>query len=180
MSDEKLFERMASGDTMAAARCSERFGPLIWSLARRLSASEADAEDAVQEVLLSLWRNAAKFDPAAGTATTFVATVARRRLIDRYRARGRRLQALPLNAEPERVPAARVAATPWEETELSPAGFFQRLNASQQEVLRLSLMGLSHNQIAAATSEPIGTIKTNIRRGLIRLRTLVGTEVRAG
>ena len=54
----------------------------------------------------------------------------------------------------------------------------QRLSPTQQRALRLALMGLSHHQIAAATDEPLGTIKTNIRRGLIRLRTLVNAETR--
>ncbi|MBU3729210.1 MAG: sigma-70 family RNA polymerase sigma factor [Phycisphaerales bacterium] len=67
-----------------------RFSGLVWSIARKLSADPSDAEDAVQEVFIDLWRSAHRFDPAKGTETTFVATIARRRLIDRGRRRQRR------------------------------------------------------------------------------------------
>jgi RNA polymerase sigma-70 factor (ECF subfamily) len=71
---------VGEGDTRAVAECIDRFGGLIWSLARRLSAGPADAEDAVQEVFIALWENAGRFDPEKGAEVTFVAMIARPRL----------------------------------------------------------------------------------------------------
>src|SRR5690606_28395381 len=90
MRQPSVFERIASGDDSAVKECMDGFGGLVWSLARRYSESLADAEDAVQEIFLELWKHADRYDAAAGTEAAFVATIARRRLIDRVRARQRR------------------------------------------------------------------------------------------
>jgi RNA polymerase sigma-70 factor, ECF subfamily len=79
---------VAAGDRAAMRRCIDRYSDLVWSLALRLSPSRSDAEDAVQDVFVSLWQNAAKFDPTKGSEPTFVAVIARRRLIDRLRRAG--------------------------------------------------------------------------------------------
>ncbi len=65
--------------------CIDQFGSLIWSIARRLTRTRADAEDAVQEIFTDVWRSAGRFDPNQGSEKVFVATIARRRLIDRMR-----------------------------------------------------------------------------------------------
>ena len=67
--------------------CMDRFGGLVWSLARRVTRSTAEADDAVQEIFVDLWRSASRFDPSIANETTFVAMIARRRLIDRGRRR---------------------------------------------------------------------------------------------
>ena len=85
-----LLQRIAKGDASAVQECMETYGNLVWSLARRYSESAADAEDATQEIFLDIWKSAGRFDPERGKETTFIATIARRRLIDRVRAAGRR------------------------------------------------------------------------------------------
>ena len=72
--DESIFERIASGDQSAVAECMDRFGGLVWSLAKRWSNSVADAEDATQEIFMALWKSADRYDPAAGSEAVFVST----------------------------------------------------------------------------------------------------------
>src|ERR1700755_2357683 len=82
---QSMLQRIASGDPAAVRECIETFGPLVWSIARRLSRTPADAEDATQEIFLDIWRSAGGYDAAQGSDKVFIATIARRRLIDRLR-----------------------------------------------------------------------------------------------
>src|SRR6476646_5693685 len=86
-----LLARVAAGDPAAVRACLAQFGGLVWSIARRFEPS--DAEDAVQEIFLDVWRSAGSYNPALGSEATFVATITRRRLIDRQRTRRRRPKA---------------------------------------------------------------------------------------
>src|SRR5512133_2795665 len=85
---ESILDRVARGDQKAVRQCIDEFGGLVWAIARRMTRSRADAEDAVQEIFIDVWRSAARFDAAQGSEKVFVTTIARRRLIDRIR-RGR-------------------------------------------------------------------------------------------
>src|ERR1700734_2723749 len=80
-----VLQRIASGDSAAVRECMDQYGALVWSLARRLSRTSSDAEDATQEIFLDIWRSAARFDAAQGSDKVFIAMIARRRLIDRLR-----------------------------------------------------------------------------------------------
>lgn len=164
-----LLGRVATGDAEAVRQCVERYGDLLWTLARRHSPSDAEAEDAVQEIFLELWKSAARFDAARGAEVTFVAMVARRRLIDRRRARMRRGEA-PLEQAPmpSVAPPQEVAA---EATRVTRA--LEQLRPEQRNLLWMSAyQGLSHDEIAASTGMPLGTVKAHLRRGLLRLREL--------
>ncbi len=80
-----VLQRIASGDPAAVRECIDQYGPLVWSLARRLSRTASDAEDATQEIFLDIWRSAGRFDASQGSDKVFIAMIARRRLIDRLR-----------------------------------------------------------------------------------------------
>src|SRR5262245_60755498 len=95
MSDS-ILTRVAAGKTGAVDECLVRYGGLVWSLARRQSPSYADAEDAVQEIFIDLWNSAARFDERVASEVTFVAMIARRRLIDRRRKLSRTVETAPL------------------------------------------------------------------------------------
>src|SRR5215813_10857739 len=106
-SELALLARVAGGDPGAVRDCLARYGGLVWSIARRFEGG--DAEDAVQEIFLDLWRSAARFDPQIASEPAFVAMIARRRLIDRRRTRQRRpiteaIAADPPAADPARGP----------------------------------------------------------------------------
>jgi RNA polymerase sigma-70 factor (ECF subfamily) len=157
-----------------------RFGGLVWSLARRLGLPDAETEDAVHEVFTELWRNGNRYDPNIASETAFVATIARRRLIDRRRKLGRQpLRQQLTDAEPARQgPPPRNEVG--EEAALASEAF-EQLSPEQQRVLRLSVYeGLSHELIARSTGLPLGTVKTHARRGLIRLREMLNKDKQAG
>ncbi len=177
VSERTLLQRVADRDEMAVDETISRYSGLVWSLARRLSPTRADAEDAVQEIFVSLWKSAERFDPGTAKESTFVAMIARRRLIDRLRKSGRR----PEVSEPEMelgdpTPAAVDGIATDENRMVSEA--FDELSAEQQRVLRLSIQhGQSHSQISESTGIPLGTVKTHARRGMIRLRDLVNERL---
>ena len=101
-----LLARIAQGEQQAFAQCLTEYGGLVWGIARRFSPTRADAEDAAQDVFLHLWRNARHFDPTRGSEAVFIATLARRVLIGRFRGRQRRPQEVPFDTAPEEAPAA--------------------------------------------------------------------------
>ncbi len=175
--DASILHRVAAGDPSAMQACMDRFGGLVWSLARRSAAGASDADDAVQEIFVDLWKSASRFDPSIATETTFVAMIARRRLIDRGRRRQRRLDtaALPDSAQPT-APAEPDVPAKSEEAARAAAAL-ERLRPEQQRVLQLSIYhGRSHEEISRATGLPLGTVKTHARRGLIRLREILEKE----
>ena len=176
---ESLLHRVASGDTRAVEQCIDRFGGLIWSLARRLVPGPSEAEDAVQEVFIELWKNAGRFDPQIASENTFVSMIARRRLIDRRRKEARRLDSdsipveeLPVPADPgehRRVDLADDAAVA-----MRALG---ELRPEQRQVLELAVcQGWTHQVIADRLHMPLGTVKTHVRRGLLRVREMLEAE----
>lgn len=166
-----ILQRVAQGEASAVRECLDRFGGLVWSLARRLSYNETEAEDAVQEIFLDVWRSSGRYDPSIASETAFVAMIARRRLIDRRRRQGRRPteQAIPEGAAvTTSLSGDRMERC--EEADLA-ARALGELSEEQQRVLKLSVYhGLSHEKIARATGLPLGTVKTHARRGLMRIR----------
>jgi RNA polymerase sigma-70 factor (ECF subfamily) len=179
-SDEPLLPIVAGGDRLAVTRCIRRYGPLVWSIARRLSPTPADAEDAVQEIFLDIWRNAARFDRTRGSEKVFVTMLARRTLIDRLRNLRPRLRAeTHIDEEsdcegPETGRAERHAEV--EEARQ----LLEQLPLPQQRVIALSLVqGMSHAEISDSTGLPLGTVKTMLRRGIVRVRELLSKERRS-
>ncbi len=173
-----LLQRVAAGDTQAVAACVDHFGGLVWSLARRLLGRPSDAEDAVQEVFIELWKNASKFDPTIASETTFVAMIARRRLIDRRRREARRPESESVALEDILI------ATDGEQANFElhdeaarAAAALEQLKPEQQSVLRLAVChGWPHQLIADRLGLPLGTVKTHVRRGLIRIREELDAE----
>jgi RNA polymerase sigma-70 factor, ECF subfamily len=175
--NESVLARIARGDAPAVRECIDEFGGLVWAIARRMTRSRADAEDAVQEIFVDVWRSAGRYDPAQGTEKVFITTIARRRLIDRIR-RGRMNQMMdPVEsledvkwAEPGNDGEVRVEAE-------RAAAVVARLRPDQRKVLRMGLLeGMTHSEIATATGMPLGTVKTQMRRGLIQVRQWMKIE----
>lgn len=172
---QAILQRIADGDKTAVEDCLKTYGGLIWSLARRMCPNQGDAEDAVQEIFIEIWKNAERFDASQASETTFVAMIARRRLIDRLRYTNRRISADSLEdvlAEPANKYDERMQ-TSVEAKEA--AKVMKNLRPEQQQVLQLSIIeGYSHQEIAEALKMPLGTVKTHARRGLIQAREILG------
>ena len=168
-----LLPRVAQGDQSAVQALMDRYSGLVWSLARRLASSDPDAEDAVHEIFVDLWRSAARFDASVASEVTFVAMIARRRLIDRRRrmARQPRMEVIQDDSGAASHESHGQDTQAMGEEARVAAKAMGELAPEQQRVLRLSIFhGLSHERIAVATGLPLGTVKTHARRGLIRLR----------
>ena len=172
-----MLQRIAGGDSAAVGECVAQYGALVWSLARRLSRSPADAEDATQEIFLDIWRSAARFDAAQGSDKVFIAMIARRRLIDRLR---------KTSAEPPMDPVEALESVAWadpgttsetaHEAEAA-ARALAELRPEQRQVLELGLIhGLTQSEIATRLSMPLGTVKSFMRRGLIRVREFMNID----
>jgi RNA polymerase sigma-70 factor (ECF subfamily) len=178
---QAILHRIASGDKNAVQECLKTYGGLVWSLARRMSPNTDDAEDAVQEIFIDIWKNAARFDEAQASETTFVAMIARRRLIDRLRKTNRQPNTDSLEdmlVEPSNNQAQQMQLGV-EAREAAEA--MKELRPEQRQVLNLSIFqGLSHQEISNLTGMPIGTVKTHARRGLIQIREILGTNLSTG
>lgn len=168
---ETILNRIARGDKTAVQDCLDKYGGLVWALARRMSPNAEDAEDAVQEIFVDIWKNADRFDENQSSETTFIAMIARRRLIDRLRHHRRRISAdsledmlsEPTNRADEEMQIGVEAK--------DAARALQTLRPEQRQVLILSIVqGLSHQEIAEALKIPLGTVKTHARRGLLLAR----------
>jgi len=175
---ESILHRIAAGDKTAVQDCLKKYGGLVWALARRMLSNQDDAEDAVQEIFIDVWRNAARYDEAQSSETTFVAMIARRRLIDRLRKSGRRPN---INSLEDLVqePSKRGDLEMQVSMEAKEAAKeMENLRPEQRQVLQLSIFqGLSHQEIANLTQMPIGTVKTHARRGLLQIReALIGNS----
>ncbi|MEM7247913.1 MAG: sigma-70 family RNA polymerase sigma factor [Acidobacteriota bacterium] len=170
MTTSSTLPRVAAGETGAVEACLERHGRLVWALARRFFRERAEAEDAVQEIFIELWKTAARFDPTKGSEEAFVATLARRRLIDRRRKQARRGEEASLSV------VAEIAGSHSEDvertTEARLAGeVLRELPETQRRAIALYTdLGMSHSEIAEATGQPLGTVKTHLRRGLAAVR----------
>lgn len=172
-----ILQRIAEGDKTAVQDCLNTYGGLVWSLARRMLPNTDEAEDAVQETFIDIWKNAERFDERQASETTFVAMIARRRLIDRLRKSQRQ-----------------VSADSIDDILIEPSGNFHqnlqigveareaakeldKLRPEQRQVLQLSIyQGLSHQEISSMTGMPVGTVKTHARRGLMQIRENLGLK----
>jgi RNA polymerase sigma-70 factor (ECF subfamily) len=175
--ENPVLERVAAGDQAAVKECLDRFGGLVWTLARRALSSPQDAEDAVQEIFLEIWQSAHRYDASRGSETVFVATITRRRLIDRLRKQGRQPYTDSID-EPGLNLSGEVGHSQEVSTEATLAArALKTLKPAQQRVLELGLLrGLSHSEIAEHTGMPLGTVKTQMRRGLMKIRELMEVE----
>lgn len=182
-SDARLVTRMAEGDQAALSDLYDRHRGVLFALALRVLRDRGEAEEALTDVFLQAWRAAGSFDSRRGPVTSWLVTLARSRAIDRLRARGRRDAAhasLAQEGAGTTVGSVTPAADPAQHVEgLSKrrriGAALAALSAPQRSAIELAYYGgLSHSEIAEKLGEPLGTIKTRIRQGLMTLRDNLG------
>ena len=169
-----LLPRIAAGESGLIQDCIDRYGALIWSMALRRTPSRQDAEDAVQEIFIDVWKSAARFDEAIASEKAFIAMIARRRLIDRRRKIDRTPDHTPITPvmEETRLYSEQIGEARAEIALAARA--IAQLDAKERDVVVLSVhQGMSHSQIAEHTGLPLGTVKTYVRRGLMRVREML-------
>jgi RNA polymerase sigma-70 factor, ECF subfamily len=163
-----LLSAIRSGEENAMALLYDRYSPIVYSVALRVLADTGAAEDVVQEVFLKLWRNPGLFDSSRGNLGAWLAVIARNRAIDALRKRHPEtdISDVVVSVEPDMAGEAQRARA----TE-KVRGTLSAMPAAQRSALEMAYFeGLTHAEIAAKTGEPLGTIKTRIRAGLLALR----------
>lgn len=176
-----ILQRIASGDADAVQECIDAYGGLIWSVARRLIAGQGEAEDAVQDVFIEIWKSAGRFDPSKSSEKSFVVMIARRRIIDRLRRVTRRIDSQGIDEDaPEPGSDQHVDMERGVEATLA-ARALEELPPVRREVLELSIYkGMTHSEIADAISMPLGTVKSHINRGLASVRDMLSGDSTEG
>ena len=171
--DWLLMHRVADGDEGAVAELYDRFGSLVFKVARQLLPSRAEAEDAVQEVFIRLWQTAERYDPRRAKLVTWVMLIARRHLIDRLRRNAVRGTPGTLQADaPDTHSNHRPEKRPQEdERNVSLMQRVAELPELQRVVIeRAYLQGFTLREVSEQLEAPLGTVKSALSRGLARLR----------
>lgn len=178
LTDEDLLQRAGQGDSRAFDALYDRLSPRLFGLMRQMMHDEKEAEDVLQDGFVQLWDRASSFDPARSKAITWASMIFRNKAIDRMRALGRRGRLMEAAAlESATLDASQIGAD--EEVQASERSEIVRaalseLPAEQRRLIELAfLKGLTHHVISDSLDMPLGTVKTNIRRGLLRLRDLL-------
>jgi RNA polymerase sigma-70 factor (ECF subfamily) len=171
--DWMLMHRVASGDDQAVAELYDRFGSLVYKVARQFLPSQAEAEDAVQEVFVRLWQTADRYDPRRAKLVTWVMLIARRHLIDRIRRSAVRPATTTFETE---LSNASSGAGPErkaqdDEQSLKLRRRIAELPELQRIVIeRAYLQGYTLREVSEQLNAPLGTVKSALSRGLERLR----------
>jgi len=175
-SDEEVMEQLRSGDADALTVLFERHSPLLFGIARRILRNDADAEDAVQQIFLDVYRAAAQFDPQKGDFKRWLLMFAYHRTFNRRRAMvgSRYFDTDPLHDilpqllhQPDRLPRYSSA-----ERGVLLKQLLQSLNAQQRRTLELVYYeGLTADEVAVRTGETVRVVRHNLYRGLAKLRS---------
>ena len=175
--DESSLRRLASGDQAAAARLYDRHVRPLYSLILRILGNETEAEDVLQEVFAQAFRQASRYDARRGAVAAWLLTIARSRAIDHLRARRTRVEARTgeqtLGEMPDAQPDAASTMLDEERSRLVRQALGE-LPMLQRMAIELAYYeGLSHSEIAERLEQPLGTVKTRIRLGLLKLRDVL-------
>lgn len=182
LNDGALVIAMAKGDERAAASFYDRYSPTVMALVYRMIGDRADAESIVLEAFMQAWRTAARFDAQRGSAASWLFTIARTRALDFLRTAKRQARLVPVSvddvageilAAPDRM-GHPVFEAEQSEQRTAVAAALRTLPENQRVAIELAYFeGLSHAEIAERLSEPLGTIKTRVRLGMVKLRDVL-------
>lgn len=176
---EALMGQVAVGDRDAFTTVYDTVAGPVLGLVRRVLRDPAQSEEVAQEVLVEVWRTAARYRPAKGTVMTWVMTLAHRRAVDRVRsaqaAADREERAALLDRTPAFDEVAEQVETRLEREQVRRC--LRTLTELQRESVSLAYYrGLAYREVAELLSVPLGTVKTRLRDGLIRLRDCLGVS----
>lgn len=177
VSQDGLLELVARGDQAAFSELYDQIAPRVLGLVRRLLRDHAQSEEVTQEIFLEIWQSATRFDAVKGAASTWIMTMAHRRAVDRVRAsqssrdRDVKIGIRDFNNSYDNV--AETVGVRIEHERVEKA--MLRLTELQRQAVSLAYYGgYSHSEVAEMLGVPIGTVKTRLRDGMIRLRDEMG------
>ena len=177
LTQDQLLARVAQGDQAAFAALYDQIAPRVLGLVRRLLRDHAQSEEVTQEIFLEIWQTATRYDSNKGGASTWIMTMAHRRAVDRVRAsqasrdRDTKIGIRDYDAQYDNV--SETVQTRVEHERVEKA--MLRLTELQRQAVSLAYYGgYSHSEVAKLLSVPIGTVKTRLRDGMIRLRDELG------
>jgi len=173
-SDAALVQQLLRRDVRAFEQLYDRHSRIVYGLVRRILQQGSTAEEVVQDVFLQLWRNASLYQASRGPFVPWLLTLARNRALDTLRLKSERQR----RREDQTEELPQIAQAPQYEQALDEKrraevvrSLMSSLSAPQKKAIELAYFeGLSHSEIAEALHEPLGTVKSWIRNGLIRLK----------
>ena len=175
--NDSILARIAAGEDGSFELLIEKYGNLEWSIGKKFLYRQSDVEDAVQEVFIAIWKSADKFDPNKAKEITFVSMIARRRFIDHLRkiSKHKNLESIDDDNSGHQLYKESILN---ESTDLQLIkNAIKSLDINDQELLNLSIyQGYSHSEISKLLNVPLGTVKTRIRRNLIKLKEVFETN----
>jgi RNA polymerase sigma-70 factor, ECF subfamily len=177
VTSEDLLGRVAQGDRTAFAELYDRSAPRVFGLVKRLLRDHAQSEEVTQEIFLEIWQSAPKYDTSKGSAVAWMLTMAHRRAVDRVRAsqasRDRDVRIGIRDHVADYDSVAESVEVRIESERVKEA--MKRLTELQRQAVQLAYFGgFSHSEVAEMLRVPIGTVKTRLRDGMIRLRDELG------
>ncbi len=176
-SPEDLLTKVATGDRLAFSQLYDRLASRVFGLVKRLLRDHSQSEEVTQEIFFEIWQSATRYEPSKGGATSWILTMTHRRAVDRIRA-----------SQASRDRDTRIGIRDWQPGVDSVAESVEirvenervkqaltRLTDLQRQAVTLAYYGgFSHSEVAEMLSVPIGTVKTRLRDGMIRLRDEMG------
>ncbi|MEV6398811.1 sigma-70 family RNA polymerase sigma factor [Streptomyces sp. NPDC051907] len=176
---QELLGLVAMGDQQAFSRVYDRVCGPVLGLVRTVLRDPAQSEEVTQEVLIEIWRSAARFQPSRGSAMTWVLTLAHRRAVDRVRsaqaASDRERRAALLDQTPAYDQVTEQVEASLEREQVRRC--LRTLTELQRQSVTLAYYrGLAYREVAELLAVPLGTVKTRLRDGLIRLRDCLGVN----
>jgi len=177
VTSEDLLTRVAQGDREAFAELYDRTAPRVFGLVKRLLRDHSQSEEVTQEIFLEIWQSATRYDPSKGGAISWMLTMTHRRTVDRIRAsqasRDRDVRIGIRDYAPEYDSVAENVEVHIESERVKVA--MKRLTELQRQAVELAYFGgFSHSEVSVMLKVPIGTVKTRLRDGMIRLRDELG------
>jgi RNA polymerase sigma-70 factor (ECF subfamily) len=170
-SDLALAMAIRSGDRGAMAELYDRYSSIVYAVALRVLQDTGAAEDVLQDIFMQLWRNPGAFDASRGTMAAWLGVIARHRSIDALR---RHRPESDIENVVVSVETDLAGETDRSRTMEKVRGALQAMPSPQRSALEMAYFeGLTHSEIAQKTGEPLGTIKTRIRNGLLSLRKVL-------
>ena len=176
--DYQCVLKLRSGDPGALEDLYDRYTPLLYSVAMRILRSATDAEDAVQQAWVQVWKSAGRYEPKRGPVAAWLLTVTRTRALDLYRSLSSRKRAEgQVDPEPVNAPADPLGSATQGQLSERVRTALGSLPIQQRQVIEIAYFeGLSQTEVATRLGAPLGTVKSWTRQGLIRLRELLPEE----